>query len=638
MPVEAGNISISTDNIFPIIKKWLYSEKDIFLRELVSNANDAIVKLQKLANVGEAELPEDETFRVAVTVDKEARTIAIADNGIGMTDDEVRRYINQIAFSGAKEFLERYKDKGEDAQIIGHFGLGFYSAFMVSEKVEIHTLSWQPGAEAVRWTSEGGLEYSMDAGDRATRGTTVTLTIAEDSAEYLDAWKVREVLTKYFRFLPYELTLVDAEADRKKAADGKEVEAPKPLNTTVPLWQKNARDCTEEEYKAFYHQVFQDYEEPLFWVHLNVDYPFTLKGILYFPKLKHEFDSAEGQVKLYCNQVFVADNIKEIIPEYLLLLKGCIDCPDLPLNVSRSFLQNDGTVRKLSGYITRKVADRLLSLFNEDRERYCQYWDSIHPFIKFGCLRDEKFYDQMKDAIVFKTIHGDYKTAQEYLDEFARVETEEHTEPHGDHEHTHTHEHKVVYYVSDPKQQAQYISLFRQKGLNAVELNTMIDNHFISFLEMKLEDTRFRRIDAELTDALKNGEGVALELSAREAAEKAVKGVNPAIQVQFEAMGEAGMPALVLLGEESRRMQEMSRMFGGMEGMSFPTQETLVLNTDHALVRRLADLAATDAEGEDAALLAGQLHDLAMLCHRPLEPEALTKFVERSTKLLEKLV
>ena len=561
-----------------------------------------------------------------------------------MTDDEVRRYINQIAFSGAKEFLERYKDKGEDAQIIGHFGLGFYSAFMVSEKVQIDTLSWQSGAEAVRWVSEGGLEYDMGPSDRMVPGTTVTLTIAEDSAEYLDQWQTREVLTKYFRFLPHDLTLIDVEAEAKKAADKKEGEAlssPTPLNTPVPLWQKNARDCTEEEYKAFYHEVFEDYNDPLFWVHLNVDYPFTLKGILYFPKLKHEFESAEGQVKLYCNQVFVADNIKEIIPEYLLLLKGCIDCPDLPLNVSRSFLQNDGTVRKLSAYITRKVADRLLQLFGEDRERYCGYWDSIHPFIKFGCLRDDKFYDQMKDAIVFKTITGEYKTVQEYLDEFARVEMEEHDEDHetGEHghEHAHTHKHKVVYYVSDPKQQAQYVTLFRQKGLNAVELNTMIDNHFISFLEMKLEGTRFRRIDAELTDVMKNAGGAVLEIKEAEGAEKAVKAVNDKIKVQFESLGTEGLPALVLLSEESRRMQEMSRMFGGMEGMSFPAEETLVLNTDHALVRRLGKLAAENQDSEDAALLAAQLHDLAMLCHRPLEPEALAKFVERSTKLLERI-
>ncbi len=640
MSTERGNISIHTENIFPIIKKWLYSEKDIFIRELVSNANDAIVKLQKLGSLGEAQLDEEEKLTITVTVDKDAGTIAIEDAGIGMTEDEVRKYINQIAFSGAKDFLEKYKDKGDDAQIIGHFGLGFYSAFMVSSRVQIDTLSWQPGAQAVRWSSDGGTEYEIEPSQRATRGTTVTLTLAEDSKEYLDRFKLREALIKYFRFLPFQLYLVDAVADKKKAAEQKEGDEipPQPINDTAPLWLKAPKDCTDEEYKKFYREVFSDYNEPLFWVHLNIDYPFQLKGILYFPHLKHEFESAEGQVKLYCNRVFIADNIKEVIPEYLLLLKGCIDCPDLPLNVSRSFLQNDGTIKKLSAHITKKVSDKLMSLFETDRELYCKYWDSINPFIKYGCMRDEKFYERIGDAVVFKTINDDYKTVKEYLDEFARAveeEEEDWSEEDKDVKKTRV-QRKVVYYVSDPKQQAQYVAMFKGHGLNAVLLNTMIDNHFITFLESKLRDTRFKRIDSDLSEAVVKG-AHALSSEQTQALEAAIHAVDERIKTRFESMGEEAAPAIVLLSEESRRMQEMSRMFGGMDMGAFPAEETLVLNASHPLVQTAAALAADEARADDAALLAAQIHDLAMLAHRPLEPDALAAFVQRSVKVLQRI-
>lgn len=653
MQNEKGSLSISTENIFPIIKKWLYSEKDIFIRELVANSSDAIAKMRRVVGMGDAD-GDDSGWRIDVTVDKDNKTISISDNGIGMTEEEVKKYINQIAFSGAREFLEKYKDKAEDAQIIGHFGLGFYSAFMVSAKVRIDTLSWQQGAESVMWESDGAGEYAMGPSERTERGTTVTLFVAGDELEYVDRWKVREALVKYFRFLPYEIYLTDAADERRKAKEKKKEEkkdeaaaepvAPKPINDISPLWNKPARDCTDEEYKKFYREVFSDYAEPLFWVHLNIDYPFQLKGILYFPRLKNEFDTIEGQVKLYCNQVFVADNIKEVIPEYLLLLKGCIDCPDLPLNVSRSFLQNDGTVKKLSGHITKKVGDKLTSLFRDERETYCKYWDSINPFIKFGCMRDEKFYEIVKDAVVFKTITGDYKTVQEYLDEFARAEEalEDDWESEGAKDGKpakKTVHRKIVYYVSDEKQQAQYVSMYKAHGLNAALLNTLIDSHFITFLEMKLKDTRFKRIDSDLTDAVKGAEGEISKEDA-EALEAVVKAVNDKVHVKLEHLKETGTPAIVLLSEESRRMQEMSKLYAGMnmgDMPPFPADETLVLNADHALVKKLAAMARDEGRKEDAELLAAQLHDLAMLSHKPLEPEALARFLERSAKVLERL-
>ncbi|MCX7773574.1 MAG: molecular chaperone HtpG, partial [Clostridia bacterium] len=478
---EKGNISIHTENIFPIIKKWLYSEKDIFLRELVSNASDAISKLKKLSDIGEASLPEGYKPRIEVRVNKDKGTIAIVDNGIGMTDEEVKKYINQIAFSGAKDFIEKYKDKTDDQQIIGHFGLGFYSSFMVSERVTIETLSYKDGSQAVIWESTGDTEYSMSASDKAGMGTAVTLYMAQDSKEYLDAWKLREVLKKYFSFLQYEIYLID---ENEKIEDKAEKKEEKPINNTHPLWLKNPRDCTDEEYKGFYHEVFQDFNDPLFWIHINMDYPFNMKGIIYFPKLKHEFETMEGKIKLFYNQVFVADNIKEVIPEFLLLLKGCLDCPDLPLNVSRSFLQNEGYVDKISNHITKKVADKLQLLFKKDRESYEKYWDDINPFVKYGCMREPKFFEKVKDILIYKTIEGKYQTMPEYLDQNKDAD-------------------KKVYYVNDEKQQAQYIRMFKEHSMNAVILNTIIDTHFISFMENENRDIKFMRVDADITGTMK---------------------------------------------------------------------------------------------------------------------------------------
>ncbi len=616
---ESGNVSIQTENIFPIIKKWLYSEKDIFIRELVSNANDAISKFKKLAAIGEAEADKDTKYKITVTVDKDNKTIQIADNGIGMTDEEVKKYINQIAFSGAKDFIEKYKDKADDAQIIGHFGLGFYSAFMVSEKVQIDTLSWQKDAEAVRWSSNTGIDFEMDVSDRSERGTIITLYMAEDSQEYLDAYKMREVLVKYFSFLPFELYLIDA-ADKKEDDKKEEI---KPLNDTQPLWQKNPKDCTDEEYKDFYRKVFLDYNEPLFWIHLNMDYPFNLKGILYFPKLKHELDSIEGQIKLYYNQVYVADNIKEVIPEFLMLLKGTLDCPDLPLNVSRSFLQNDGYVNKISTHITKKVADKLTALFENERESFNKFWEDINPFVKYGCMREEKFYDRVKDIVLFKTTKGESVTLKDYL--------ANNSEKHKD----------KVFYVSDEKQQAQYIRIFNDNGMEAVILPAAIDSHFITFLEMKNPEIKFSRIDADLSESLKNGDAQNDSTEEAQALEKLFKDTlgNDKLKVQVESLKSATVPGIILLSEQSRRMQEMSRMFGG--GMDiknmFPEEITLVLNRSNSLIKALMVIKDKEERKEDVGMICEQVYDLAMMSHKQLEADAMTRFIERSNKLLEKL-
>ncbi len=630
---EQGSISIAAENMFPIIKKWLYSEKDIFVRELTSNASDAISKLSRLCSIAQAEVNDD--FRIDITVDSEAHTLSFADNGIGMTADEVKKYINQVAFSGAQDFFEQYKES-EGGQIIGHFGLGFYSAFMVAKKVTIDSLSYADGAEAVRWTSEGGMEFTLEAGDRTTRGTTVTLYLDDDSHEFSNKWTTRETLTKYFRFLPTPIYLYDVKDERK--------DDDKPLNDSEPLWNKNPSDCTEEEYKAFYHQVFMDLADPLFWVHLNIDYPFRLKGILYFPKFKHEMESAEGQVKLYCNQVFVADNIKEVIPEYLLLLKGCIDCPDLPLNVSRSFLQNDGTVTKLSGHITRKVGDRLMGLFNTERENYDKYWDDINPFIKYGCLRDEKFYDRVKKALLFKTIDGEYVTVDEYLEKNAKVEVEECECGHDhdeactcDHDHDHEcekKEHKLVYYTSDPVEQAQYVAMFRANGISAVVLNHMLDNHFISMLEYKLQDVRFKRIDADLTDLMQETD-VAPNL---ESVESLFEEIAAPVAVTTASLLAGAAPAVMTLSEESRRMEEMSNMMGGNNPYAsmYPKQENLILNTAHPLLGTVAELLAA-GRSDDAKLIARQVYDLARIAQKPLGAEEMTEFIARSAEILGRM-
>ncbi len=623
MVAERGNISIHTENILPIIKKWLYSDKDIFIRELVSNASDAISKFKKLVTIGEAKADDNTKYYIKVVVNKDNKTIKVIDNGIGMTGEEVKKYINQIAFSGAQDFIEKYKDKFDEGnQIIGHFGLGFYSAFMVADKVQIDTLSWQEGAEAVRWISSGGTEYEMESSDRTERGTTVTLYISEDSIEFLEEYKMRELLFKYCYFMPYEIYLENAagKKDDKKEAGAEEA---KPLNDTNPLWLKKPKDCTDEEYKEFYKKVFFDFEDPLFWVHLNMDYPFNLKGILYFPKLKHEFETIEGRIKLYCNQVFVADNIKEVIPEFLMLLKGTIDCPDLPLNVSRSFLQNDGYVKKLSNHITKKVADKLISLFENERENYNKYWDDINPFVKYGCIREEKFYDRVKDIIIFKTINGEYVTLKDYLERCK--------DKHKD----------VVYYVTDERQQAQYIKLFKDNNLDAVLLNTLIDTHFIQFLENNNKGIKFSRVDADLSDSLKEaGEGQkgneeddkALEKLFREAMD------DDKLKIKVEALKMPNVPGIILLAEESRRLQDMSRIFGRNDMVNmFPKEETLVLNRNNSLIKSILKLYKKGDKADDVRMICRHVYDLAVMSHKPLEPDMMTKFIERSNELLTRL-
>jgi molecular chaperone HtpG len=616
---EKGTISVSTENIFPIIKKWLYSEKDIFLRELVSNSSDAISKLKKLADIGEAEIDKDKKFFIKVIVDKKNKTLKILDNGVGMTDEEVKKYINQIAFSGAKDFVEKYKDKTDEGQIIGHFGLGFYSAFMVSEKVQIDTLSYQKGAEAVRWISSTGTEYKMEKSDRDEVGTTITLFIAEDSVEFLEVYKVREVLNKYFSFLQFEVYLEDANEEKEE----KEEKEPIPLNDTNPLWLKDPKDCTDEEYKEFYRRAFFDFEEPLFWIHLNMDYPFRLKGILYFPKLKHEFDTMEGQIKLFYNQVFVADNIKEVIPEFLMLLKGTIDCPDLPLNVSRSFLQNDGYVNKISNHITKKVADKLISIFKKEREKYNKYWDDINPFVKFGCIKESKFYDRIKDIIVYKTIKDEYITLKDYLEK-----------------NKDKHENKV-FYVSDEKQQSQYIKIFKEQDLDAVLMITMIDNHFMQFIEMNEKDVKFQRIDSDISESMKESETD--EKTAKEMKESLEKLFRDSLQneklkVEVEALKASSVPGMILLAEESRRMHEMTKMFGGMNlGSMYQAEETLVLNSNNDLIKSLMNLKEREDKKDDTKLICQHIYDLAMMSYKQLEPEAMTGFIERSNKILSKL-
>lgn len=622
MDSKSGSISINTENIFPIIKKWLYSEKDIFLREIVSNGSDAINKLKKLISVGEANIPEDSCkWMIEVVLDKEAGTITVHDNGIGMTEEEVVKYINQVAFSGAKDFIEKYQGKTDDAQIIGHFGLGFYSSFMVADKVEIDTLSWQSGAEAVHWESDSGMDYSIEPSELTERGTYITIHVAEDSAEYLDAFKIKETLNKYFGFLPVEIYFVELGTDPEVTDTEKETEAePKklePINNTQPLWMKLPKDCTDEEYIKFYHEAFFDYNDPLFWIHLNIDYPFNMKGILYFPKLKNQYDSLEGTIKVYYNQVFVADNIKEIIPEFLMLLKGMIDCPDLPLNVSRSFLQNDGYVSKISQHITKKIADKLCGLFNTERENYEKYWDDINPFVKYGCLKDEKFFDKVKDVILLKLTDDSYVTVSEY------------TEKHGDR----------LYYTDDAVQQAQYVKMFRDTGVEPGIMDGPIDSHFMQLLEYKNPGkVKFQRIDADVSELMKNQE---TEVS-REDMDKLAETVAPAfkeysrndkLKVRVESI-KSDIPAMLLLSEESRRMAEMAKMYGGGMQIPFDEEMTLVLNESNELVTSLGKM--SDKEMSD--MVCHQIYDLAKLAHSPLSGEEMTRFIERSGKILAKAI
>ena len=673
-----GSLSINSENIFPIIKKWLYSDHDIFFRELISNGCDAITKLHKLALIGEYNYPEGHKDSVRVIVNPEEKTLKFIDTGLGMTAEEVEEYINQIAFSGAADFLEKYKDKANDDQIIGHFGLGFYSAFMVADEVHIDTLSYQDGAKAVHWECDGGTEYDMSEGTRTEIGTEITLFLNEDCLEFANEYRAREVISKYCSFMPVEIFLEKANAEQEyetideselrdddvvvehihedakteeiEKEDGtketKEVspardrvkinKRPVSLSDIHPLWTKHPNECSDEEYKAFYRKVFQDYKEPLFWIHLNMDYPFNLKGILYFPKINTEYDSIEGTIKLYNNQVFIADNIKEVIPEFLMLLKGAIDCPDLPLNVSRSALQNDGFVKKISDYISKKVADKLTGMCKTDRETYEKYWDDISPFIKFGCLKDEKFCDKMSDYILFKDLDGKYQTLKDLVPEEEAADVDVVENPDDKQEDTEEKEPEktTIFYVTDEVQQSQYINLFREEGKNAVILKHNIDAPFISHLEMKNDKIKFQRIDADLTEdfveATDEAELKETTDSLTEIFRKALG--NDKLDVKVEKMKNENISSMITLSEESRRMQDMMKMYSmnGMDLGMFGGGETLVLNANNKLVQYILE----HKDGEHVNLFCEQLYDLAMISHQPLAPEKMTKFISRSNEIM----
>ena len=653
MSIEQGSLSINSENIFPIIKKWLYSDHDIFYRELVSNGCDAITKLKKLSLMNEIDLDE-EHLKIDVIVDANDKTIKIIDNGIGMTADEVKEYINQIAFSGATDFLEKYKDKTNEEQIIGHFGLGFYSAFMVADKVTIDTLSWQDGASAVHWESEGGTEFEMSESDKTTRGTEITLYLNEDSYEFCNEYRAKEVLDKYCSFMPVEIYFTNAaaakeevedvveaeDADAKEdivevGEDGNEVEKedkveaeekkPEPINDIVPLWAKHPNECTDEEYKEFYTKVFHDFKEPLFWIHLNMDYPFNLKGILYFPKINTEYDSIEGTIKLYNNQVFIADNIKEVIPEFLMLLKGTIDCPDLPLNVSRSALQNDGFVKKISDYITKKVADKLSGMYKTDKENYEKFWEDISPFIKFGCLKDSKFEEKMKDYIIFRNLEGKYITLKEYNPDFEATKDNK----------------KIVYYVTDEEQQSQYINMFKEANQDAVILKHNIDQPFITSLEQKEETIKFQRIDADITESFKEEVSESDEEDIKAQAEALTELFRKVLEeeqleVQVQKLKNENVSSVITLSEESRRMQDMMKMYSmpGMDTSMFGAPATLVLNANNKLVQYVFK----NKDSDDVNIVCEQLYDLAMISHRPLKADKMTKFIDRSNKIMSMMI
>ena len=683
MAEKHGSLSINSENIFPIIKKWLYSDHDIFARELISNGCDAITKLKKLDVMGEYTLPDDYKAEVQVIVNPEEKTLKFIDTGLGMTADEVEEYITQIAFSGATEFLSKYKDKTTDDQIIGHFGLGFYSAFMVADEVHIDTLSYKEGAAPVHWTCDGGTEYDMQEGNKTTVGTEITLFLNDESTEFSNEYHMREIIEKYCSFMPVNIYLSkenapqeyetideaelrdddviveriheDAKTEEKENDKGeKEVvevspakdkvkinKRPVSLSDPEPLWMKHPNSCTDEEYKEFYRKVFMDYKEPLFWIHLNMDYPFNLKGILYFPKINTEYDSIEGTIKLYNNQVFIADNIKEVIPEFLLLLKGVIDCPDLPLNVSRSALQNDGFVKKISEYITKKVADKLTGMCKTDRESYEKYWDDISPFIKYGCIKDSKFSDKMNDYILFKNIDGKYLTLKDCIEENRKPEDETKTE-----ETVESTEEKkedgakdekepektTIFYVTDEVQQSQYINMFREAKKDAVILKHNIDSAFISHLEQKDQTIQFKRIDADLTEELRGEEAADEETSKTltEVFRDALK--NDKLEVKVENLKNEKVAAMMTLSEESRRMQDMMKMYNmyGMDPSMFGGQETLVLNAKHPLVQFVAD----NKDSDKTPVICEELYDLAMLSHKQLSPEEMTRFVQRSNEIL----
>ena len=686
MAEKHGNLSINSDNLFPIIKKWLYSDHDIFYRELISNGCDAITKLKKLDMMGEYELPADYKPQIQVIVNPDEKTLKFIDNGLGMTADEVEEYINQIAFSGATDFIEKYKDKANDDQIIGHFGLGFYSAFMVADQVTIDTLSYKKDATPVHWACDGGTEFDMTDGTKEGVGTEITLYLNEDCLEFANEYRAREVIEKYCSFMPTPIFLSKANAETEyetiDAADKldtdtvveeiheeakteekenengekevvevspakeklKIVKRPVPLNDTNPLWAKNPKDCTDEEYKEFYRKVFLDYKEPLFWIHLNMDYPFNLKGILYFPRINTEYDSIEGTIKLYNNQVFIADNIKEVIPEYLMLLKGVIDCPDLPLNVSRSALQNDGFVKKISEYISKKFADKLSGMCKTDRENYEKYWDDINPFIKYGCIKDEKFSKKMMDYILFKNIDGKYLTLEDCINENKKEEapaenTEEKAETTENTENTENADEKkepektTVYYVTDEVQQSQYINMFRSQGMDAVILKHNIDSAFITHAERYNEHVTFQRIDADLTNDMKDESGEDLTDATNALTDLFRKVLDKKdLTVKVENLKDENVSSMVTLSEESRRMQDMMKMYGmtGMDPSMFGGQETLILNAKHPLVQYILK----NGENDNTSLFCEQLYDLAMISHKPLSPDEMTKFVSRSNQIM----
>ena len=642
MTVKHGSLSINSENIFPIIKKWLYSDHDIFFRELISNGCDAITKLKKLDMMGEYSLPDDFGNKIEVIVNPEEKTLKFIDTGLGMTADEVEEYITQIAFSGATQFLEKYKDKTNEDQIIGHFGLGFYSAFMVSDVVEIDTLSYKEGAKPVHWECDGGTEYELSDGDKTTVGTQITLHLNEESLEFANEYRAREIIEKYCSFMPVEIFLSKANEEPKmekvKDEDGNEIEKevePSSLSDTNPLWTRHPNECSDDDYKAFYRKVFMDYKEPLFWIHLNMDYPFNLKGILYFPQINSEYDSIEGTIKLYNNQVFIADNIKEVIPEFLMLLKGVIDCPDLPLNVSRSALQNDGFVRKISDYISKKVADKLSGMCKTDREVYEKYWDDINPFIKFGCLKDTKFSEKMMEYILYKDLEGKYLTLEEYLEANGKEakpadKVEDKDEAGGDETEI---EKTNVYYVSDEVQQSQYINMFKAQGLDAVILKHNIDTPFISHVEQAKEDIHFQRIDADLTDDFKEDGGEDIEKLTTKVESIFKKALEKeSLSVKVEKLKNENVASMMTLSEESRRMKDMMRSYGMDQSMMGANSEgeTLVLNANHPLVQYLS----SSRKSKNTDLVAKQLYDLAVLSHKQLTQDEMTEFIDRSNQIM----
>ena len=685
MAAKKGSLSISSENIFPIIKKWVYSDHDIFARELVSNGCDAITKLKKLDMMGEYTLPDDYKGKIQVIVNPEEKTLKFIDNGLGMTADEVEEYITQIAFSGATEFLNKYKDKTTEDDMIGHFGLGFYSAFMVADEVHIDTLSYKEGAKPVHWVSEGGTEYEMEEGDKEEVGSEITLFLNEDCVEFSNEYRIREVLEKYCSFMPVEIfvskanaepeyetipedevldtdTVVehiheDAKMEEKENENGEKemvevspasdkakiVKRPVSISDPAPLWTKHPNECSKEDYIDFYRKVFMDYKEPLFWIHLNMDYPFNLKGILYFPKINTEYDSIEGTIKLYNNQVFIADNIKEVIPEFLMVLKGVIDCPDLPLNVSRSALQNDGFVQKISEYISKKIADKLSGMCKTDKENYEKYWDDISPFIKFGCLKDEKFCEKMSDYVLFKNLDHKYMTLKECIEKNGgKAEPEEKTEGENAEQSAEKKETEktTIYYVTDEQQQSQYINMFKKEGLDAVILSHNIDSPFITQMEQKNEHIKFQRIDADLTDHFKEDVSEEEKEAFKEKTDSLVEIFrkalgNDKLEVKVEKMKDENVASMITLSEESRRMQEMMKMYGmsGMDPSMFGTNATLILNANHPLV----EYVVAHKDGENTEMFCHQLYDLAMLAHKPLSPEEMTEFVKRSNEIMMKL-